>query len=131
MKLTNQTKYSLFYSDGTRLTYGNCLIACVASLLDEPIDEVPNVYTFYGLDEKDKTTEDHAWFKVMNLWLDLKHQKCIKKSSKKHQGTDQHWHHFNDAIQFYESLQLKSSIIKSITINIQSEQGSFSRTIDF
>ena len=81
MKLTNQTKYSLFYSDGTRLTYGNCLIACVASLLDEPIDEVPNVYTFYGLDEKDKTTEDHAWFKVMNLWLDLKHQKCIKKHS--------------------------------------------------
>ena len=78
MKLTNQTKYSLFYSDGTRLTYGNCLIACVASFLDEPIDEVPNVYTFYGLDEKDKTTEDHAWFKVMNLWLDLKHQKCIK-----------------------------------------------------
>jgi hypothetical protein len=81
MKLTNQTKYSLFYADGTRLTYGNCLIACVASLLDEPIDEVPNVYTFYGLDEKDKTTEDHAWFKVMNLWLDLKHQKCIKKHS--------------------------------------------------
>jgi hypothetical protein len=60
-----------------------------------------------------------------------KHQKCIKKSSKKHQGIDQHWHHFNDAIQFYESLQLKSSFIKTITINIQSEQGSFSRTIDF
>ena len=60
-----------------------------------------------------------------------KHQICIKKSSKKHQGIHQHWHHFNDAIQFYESLQLKSSFIKSITINIQSEQGSFSRTIDF
>jgi hypothetical protein len=58
-------------------------------------------------------------------------QSDLKKSSKKHQGLDQHWHHFNDAIQFYESLQLKSSFIKTITINIQSEQGSFSRTIYF
>ena len=71
MKPTNQTKFSLFYADGTRLTYGNCLVACVASILDESIDEIPNVYTFYGLDDKEnKNIEDHWWFKILNIWLE-------------------------------------------------------------
>ena len=80
MKPTYQTKFSLFFADGKRLTYGNCLIACVASILDQPIDEVPNVYTFYGLDDKeDKITENHLWFKTMNVWLKLKHNKQLIK----------------------------------------------------
>ena len=37
MKPISQTKNSLFFSDGTRLTYGNCLVACIASILEEPI----------------------------------------------------------------------------------------------
>ncbi len=82
MKLTSQTKFSLFFSDGTRLTYGNCLVACIASILEEPIDEVPNLYTFYGLDEPENTeTEDHLWFKVINLWLDKKYKKVLIKHS--------------------------------------------------
>jgi len=80
VKTTNQTKFSLFYADGTRLTYGNCLVACIASILDESIDEVPNLYTFYGLDEKEnKETEDHLWFKVINLWLEKKYKKVLIK----------------------------------------------------
>jgi hypothetical protein len=80
MKTTYQTKFSLFYPNGKRLTYGNCLIACIASILDQPIDEVPNIYTFYGLDDKeDKVTENHLWFKVMNTWLSLKHKKQLIK----------------------------------------------------
>ncbi len=79
MKPVPQTKFSLFYADGTRLTYGNCLVACIASMLDEPIDEVPNLYTFYGLDDKEnKNIEDHWWFKIMNIWLKEKYKKCIK-----------------------------------------------------
>jgi hypothetical protein len=74
MKTVYQTKFSLFFSNGKRLTYGNCLIACVASILDLPIDEVPNVYTFYGLGDK-KNVENNLWFEVMNLWITNKFNK--------------------------------------------------------
>jgi hypothetical protein len=84
MKPVYQTKFSLFFADGKRLTYGNCLIACIASILDQPIDEVPNVYTFYGLDDKldnknNKVIENHLWFNVMDMWLELKHKKQLIK----------------------------------------------------
>ena len=80
MKTVSQTKFSLFFSDGTRLTYGNCLVACIASVLGEPIEEVPNLYTFYGLDDKENTeTENHLWFKVINLWLEKKYKKTLVK----------------------------------------------------
>lgn len=73
-----QNKFSLFYSDGTRLTYGNCLVACVASLLDVAIDEVPNIYTFYGLDDKEnKDINNHLWFQVLNMWMEKKYNRCL------------------------------------------------------
>lgn len=78
MKPVQQTKYSLFYSDGTRMTYGNCLVACVASILNEPIEEVPNIYTFYGLDENKENPEESAWFQVLNKWLNMKYDKSFK-----------------------------------------------------
>lgn len=61
----SQTKFSLFRSNRERLTYGNCLVACVASILELPIEEVPNIYTFYS---KDKTG---LWLEVLNMWLSL------------------------------------------------------------
>lgn len=75
----NQTKHSLFYSDGKRMTYGNCLIACFASILELPIDEIPNLYVFYGLD-KNKTLKpyEHQWFKIMDLWLNMKYGKTLR-----------------------------------------------------
>lgn len=76
MKPVYQTKFSLFYSNGKRLTYGNCLIACVASMVELPIDEVPNVYTFYGLGEK-KEINQNMWFEVMNMWLSNKFNKNL------------------------------------------------------
>ncbi len=76
MKPVHQTKFSLFYSNGKRLTYGNCLIACVASMVELPIDEVPNVYTFYGLSEN-KEINKNMWFQVMNLWLNNKFNKNL------------------------------------------------------
>ena len=80
MKPVNQTKFSLFYADGSRLNYGNCLIACVASILEERIDEVPNVYTFYGLDDNSTPMEDKYWFKTLNTWLKLKHNKTFQRN---------------------------------------------------
>lgn len=82
MKPVQQTKYSLFYSDGTRMTYGNCLVACIASILDEPVDEIPNIYTFYGLDEKKENPEDYLWFQIINKWLNVKYNKCFKHYKK-------------------------------------------------
>lgn len=78
MKQVNQTKFSIFFADGRRLSYGNCLVACVASMLDEPIDEVPNFYTFYGLEDREDTTAgDPMWMRVLNLWMEKKHRKKI------------------------------------------------------
>ena len=77
MKPVYQTKFSLFYSSGKRLTYGNCLIACVASMVDFQIDEVPNVYTFYGLDFEEKI-ENKLWFKTLEIWLKNKFNKKLK-----------------------------------------------------
>lgn len=83
MKQTSQTKFSIFFVDGKRLTYGNCLVACVASMLDESIEEVPNFYTFYGLeDRKNRTLEDPMWMRVLNLWMENKHQKRISINDK-------------------------------------------------
>ena len=79
VKVVNQTKYSLFYSDGKRMTYGNCLIACFASILGLPIDEVPNVYVFYGLDkDKELKPGEYQWFKIMDLWLKMKFNWALK-----------------------------------------------------
>lgn len=78
MRQVFQTKFSIFLAGGKRLTYGNCLVACVASLLDERIDEVPNCYTFYGLaDDQHPKGETPMWQAVLNLWLTNKHQKIM------------------------------------------------------
>jgi hypothetical protein len=57
MKPTEQTKFSLFYPDGKRATYGNCLVANIASILELSIHEVPNVYVFYGMEKKETPTQ--------------------------------------------------------------------------
>ncbi len=83
MKPTNQTKFSIFFIDGRRLSYGNCLVACVASMLDESIEEVPNFYTFYGLEDRTtKTLGDPMWMRVLNLWMEKKHHQRISIGSK-------------------------------------------------
>lgn len=78
MKPVRQTKFSLFYADGRRLNYGNCLVACIASFLEMPVDEVPNIYTFYGLDPKGQEPEDQLWSVVMNIWLRSKFGKELR-----------------------------------------------------
>lgn len=81
MKPVDQTKFSTFFSDGRRNSYGNCLIACIASILEVPIDEIPNVYTFYGLHIKKYKKEEPLWLEVLNTWLDHKFKlKLIKVS---------------------------------------------------
>lgn len=48
-----QTKVTVINSKGETVVYGNCLAACVASLLDLPITEVPNVEVFFHLSKYD------------------------------------------------------------------------------
>lgn len=73
-----QTKFSLFYADGKRYSYGNCLVACISSWLDLAVDEVPNIYTFYNLDTKGSNTEDSLWYQIMNIWLEKKFGMTLK-----------------------------------------------------
>lgn len=58
-----QTKFSAFKANGERINYGNCLQTCLANILNLPIDEIPNIYTFYGASDK------NLWKKVLNMWL--------------------------------------------------------------
>ena len=52
-----QTKVSVANTKGKTIVYGNCLAACIASMLEVPITEVPNVEVFYTLPDGD----DYYW----------------------------------------------------------------------
>ena len=45
-----QTKISVFNSAGEYVVYGNCYAAAIASLLELPISEVPNIEVLYDID---------------------------------------------------------------------------------
>jgi hypothetical protein len=85
MREVTQTKFSIFKSNGERITYGNCLVACLASILEEPIEEIPNIYTFYGVEpeyisiEKRNGQPIPLWLYVLNVWLENKHKRRLVK----------------------------------------------------
>jgi len=80
MTPTNQTKFSAFTSKGERITYGNCLVACIASVLDVDIHEVPNLYTLYGITRPQHPYEKPTpyWAEVLNTWMREKHGKQLE-----------------------------------------------------
>lgn len=47
---------------------GNCIAACVSSLLDLPIEDVPNVETLFFLDTEDNETPP-LWAVVLDAFL--------------------------------------------------------------
>jgi hypothetical protein len=57
-----QTKMVVKNSKGEMIVRGNCLAACIASLLEMPISEVPNIETLYGID-------DNYYWEVLWRWL--------------------------------------------------------------
>lgn len=57
-----QTKVVVKNTKGEMVVRGNCLAACIASLLELPITEVPNVETLYGID-------DTFYYEVLWRWL--------------------------------------------------------------
>jgi hypothetical protein len=71
IKLT-QTKQGLKNSNGKRITYGNCLVTCIACILEVPIDEMPNIQVFYEFKNPPVNHADPSWHIVMNMWLKLK-----------------------------------------------------------
>ena len=80
MTPTNQTKFSAFTSKGERITYGNCLVACIASVLDVDIHEVPNLYTLYGITrpQPPDAVDTPYWAEVLNVWMREKHGKELE-----------------------------------------------------
>ncbi|MGI8600346.1 MAG: hypothetical protein ACR2KB_13925 [Chitinophagaceae bacterium] len=62
-----QTKVSVINSKGEHVVNGNCLAACIASLLELPITEVPNVEVFYHFPK-----EDDFYWDVLEKFLSSK-----------------------------------------------------------
>lgn len=51
---------------------GNCVAACIASLLDVPLDQVPHFVEYgihYGDDDVDKVSNGNAWWAMMLGYL--------------------------------------------------------------
>lgn len=57
-----QTKMVVNNSKGEMIVRGNCFAACIASLLEMPITEVPNIETLFGI-------EDNYYWEVLWRWL--------------------------------------------------------------
>lgn len=57
-----QTKMVVKNSKGEMIVRGNCLAACIASLMELPITEVPNVETLYEIN-------DNYYWEVLWKWL--------------------------------------------------------------
>ncbi len=64
-----QTKVVVRNSKGDIVVNGNCYAAAIASMLDLPITEVPNIEVFFD------TSFDYKW--LMNAWLREKHKMKI------------------------------------------------------
>ena len=58
-----QTKVVVYNTKGDMVVRGNCYAACIASLLEIPITEVPNIETLYGID-------DSYYYSVLTKWLE-------------------------------------------------------------
>ena len=64
MKPIVQDKFVKFANDGiTKIERGNCFPACVASLLEIPLNQVPNIEELFDC---------YAWFDVFVCWLENK-----------------------------------------------------------
>lgn len=72
-----QTKFSIFYADDSRLTYGNCLVACIASIMEVGILEVPNIYVYYGMGDFGGAP---VWMGVLNLWSKFNYGRILVKT---------------------------------------------------
>lgn len=60
-----QTKVVVKNKNGDVVVRGNCYAAAIASMLELPIDEVPNVEVLFGID-------DYSWAAVMHSFLEHK-----------------------------------------------------------
>lgn len=61
-----QTKVVVKNSKGEEVVRGNCYAACIASMLELPITEVPNVEVFFHINDYPH------WYVIMDTWLKSK-----------------------------------------------------------
>ncbi len=74
-----QTKVSVKNSLGNNVVNGNCFAACVASIIELPITEVPNVEVLFDL-------PDSLWFEVMGKFLESKGFELYTSNTPPEQG---------------------------------------------
>lgn len=68
MTPVTQTKVVVKNSKGNTVVNGNCYAAAIASMLDVPITEVPNIEVFFG------TTFDYKWLMNGQLYPSTRRQ---------------------------------------------------------
>lgn len=79
MKKQTQTKFGTKDSKGNRLSYGNCLATCIASILDKQPEMVPNIEIFYMTGDSKK--HNPMWLEVINQWLLHHHNMRLVKTT--------------------------------------------------
>ena len=57
-----QTKFVIKNSKGDMIVRGNCVAACIASLMELQITDVPNVEVLFHI-------SDTYYYEVLNMWL--------------------------------------------------------------
>lgn len=60
-----QTKVVVKNSKGEQVVHGNCFAAAIASMMELPITDVPNVEVFF-------CSDNNHWQEIMDLFLQLK-----------------------------------------------------------
>lgn len=68
---------------------------------------------------------------TLRLELFDKQNKCLKAIHKKISCSKDTWYHFDEAMRLYEAAKTKYKSLTSMTVVIESEQGSYLRTFDF
>lgn len=92
-----QTKVVVRDSSGKMVVRGNCFAAAIASLIEMPITEVPNVETLFD-------TQGVSWYGVMDSWLRSIGYEII---------TNNDYKVFHSPAEYYEDT--RDSLMKSLT----------------
>jgi hypothetical protein len=93
MKKVMQTKIVKQDSEGNIIKRGNCKAACIASILEMDIDDVPNVETLYDIDNGFHET-------VLNKWLNAKGYRLRVANEFKTAHIVGNWYHVKDKYYF-------------------------------
>lgn len=83
MKAITQDKFVKYAEDGVTMTErGNCFAACIASLVEVPLNYVPNIEELF---------ECYPWFDVLCAWLEEQGFEFISSTKDECEKTDRYY----------------------------------------